>query len=302
MPVIQKAVPRRQGTWLELFSSAGRLRLPLERVTSEMAAGASVSDSRWEELLQLSEYELLLDRALRLLGRREHFGTELRRKLSEPRLSLRQREALQSTPESMQSRTPAAAMPARENVERVVSLCRERGYLDDARAAEQLTTMLASRGDIGRRRVREELLLRGCPPLLADETLLRHAEDFDDRAAIEALLKKKRRSLEARAVRLREKLSAQIEREGQRAREELERAEQQTVLPSEESDSETATEQRKSRQPFRMRQRKDEHWLNYEVRGRIAAAVQALLASRGFGGDEARSAMRRLVDELVQAD
>ncbi len=336
MPRITRILPRRQGSWLELLCAGGGvlahtpgvgLRLPIDKLPSWASAGAELSWEQYRELEQLSEYEQLLDRALRLLGRREHFNAELRDKLGQPRLSLRQRDALAgegrgrsesdnagTQGEAQRSEPQPARRASRELVDRVLSACREHGYLNDRRAAVYLITLLAARGDIGRRKVREELLRRGCAPALADELLEEYAGEFDDKAALEELLRKKRRSLEGRARRLREKLQRQIdeqdnmtedehkdhqEHEGHQEEEEEER---DTVATSNEAETAhgAATRPKPAKKSSLRKPRKDERWLRYELKGRLSAAVFTLLATRGFGGDDARRAAQALVDELLE--
>ncbi|MCC7478676.1 RecX family transcriptional regulator [bacterium] len=341
MPRITRIIPRRQGSWLELLCAGGGgiaqtpgtgLRLPFDKLPAWASAGSEISFEQYRELEQLSDYELLLDRALRLLGRREHFTAELRDKLGQPRLSLRQREALAreglgpadaatAAPEAAGPGSAAPAQPmrraSRELLERVLGYCRSEGFVDDRRAAVYLITLLAMRADTGRRKVREELLRRGCAAALADELLEEHASEFDDKAAMEELLRRRRRSLEGRARRLREKLQKQIDAqeaadsspaadeldhtEGSGDLAEADRMEHQGAgsKPDAEDSADEKPVKRKWSARTMKKPRKDERWLRFELKGRLSAAVFSLLASRGFGGDDARRAAQRTVDELL---
>lgn len=334
MPRITRILPRRQGSWLELVCAGGGgvahtpgtgLRLPADKLPSWAGAGSELSWEQYRELEQLCEYEQLLDRALRLLGRREHFNAELRDKLGQPRLTLRQREAQVSegppmppVADSGEKAVPApqpqqpARRASRELVERVLAACRGFGYLDDRRAAVYVITALAARGDVGRRKVREELLRRGCAAPLADELLEKHAGEFDDKAAMAELLRKKRRSLESRAKRLREKLQKQIDEQDNatedehKEHQEHEGHQEETELGTEELSEAgepalgAATRPKPTKKSSLRKPRKDERWLRFELKGRLSAAVFTLLATRGFGGDDARRAAQTLVDELLE--
>jgi len=185
MPVILKLIPRRRKTWVELVPDWGdSIKLPLELLTSDIATGTTVDESRWGELTALAEYHMLRDRTLRILGRREHFAGELKRKLYK------------------YSRDG-------ELIERVLADCRRLGYLDNERAASLLTTQLVARGGIGKSRLKQELIKRGCPVELARAQVEEHAAELDEAAVVEELLKSRRRQFASRARRMKAKLEPQ---------------------------------------------------------------------------------------------
>jgi len=184
MPVVAKLIPRRRNTWVEIVPEAGAsLKLPREALPAAVRSDARLDEAQWRQLADLADYHGLLDRALRLLGRREHFERELERKLRR-------------------------YTPDRELVARVLAECRRLAYLDDERAAAYATQQLLNRGGIGLARLRQELLKRGCSPALARRVIADQAAAFDERAEISRLLGARERSLGARAARLRTQLAA----------------------------------------------------------------------------------------------
>jgi SOS response regulatory protein OraA/RecX len=181
VPVITNTLERRKGTWVELFADTGEsIRLPID-IGAGIRRGAVIEDARWAELKLESEYYLLFDKALRLLGMREHFALELRRKLAQRSLD-------------------------RVMVSRVIEACRQRGYLDDARAAEYVTTQALLRGGIGRLKLKATLRERGCPDDLLEQSLARFAEQTDEAEAARELLASRRAAFEHKRDRLRETL------------------------------------------------------------------------------------------------
>lgn len=176
-----KLIPRRRKTWVELVPDQGdSIRLPVEQLPAALSAGSSIDPPQWESLCEAAGYWGLLDRALRLLGRREHFTAELSRKL--------QRYTFD-----------------RDLVQRVLAECQQRGYLDDERAAGIAVQQLVARGGLGRARLRHELQRRGCQAALARQAIAEHAADLDEQAEVERLLAARRRQLVSRALRLRAK-------------------------------------------------------------------------------------------------
>ncbi|MBN2080754.1 regulatory protein RecX [bacterium] len=185
MPVIIKLIPRRKNAWVELVPDDGpSLRLPREVLPAFVRADQTVDGTDWAKLIELAAYHELLDKALRILGRREHFHAELKRKLGQRTID-------------------------RELIARVLTECRRRDYLNDERAAEFTVRQLLTRGGVGRTRLRQELLKRGCPPDLARQSVLTHAADLDETDELMRLLNSRRRSLAARTERLRAKLFKQ---------------------------------------------------------------------------------------------
>lgn len=184
MPAVAKLIPRRRNTWVEIVTGDGAsLKLPRTALPASVYAGVGLDDRQWRELAALAEYHGLLDRALRILGRREHFERELE-------LKLRRRT------------------PARELVARVLAECRRLDYLDDERAARYAAELLVARGGIGRQRLRRELARRGCPPELARRMVAEYGASLDEGTEVARVLKAREKSTAARARRLRAKLEA----------------------------------------------------------------------------------------------
>lgn len=184
VPIVTKLIPRRRNTWVELVPDSGEhIKLPREALPAGVYGGSQLDSGEWEQLCALAEYHVMLDRALRILGRREHFVRELERKL---------RRHSQD----------------RDLVARVIQECLRLKYLDDKRAAVYTTQQLLLRGGIGRARLRQELLKRGCSTDLARRVIAEHGAGLDEPAEVKRLLNARRRSWESRAARLRAKLQA----------------------------------------------------------------------------------------------
>ena len=163
-----KLIPRRRGTWVEVVPDMGEsFRLPCEALPAEVAEGAVLGDGAWARIARLAAYHGLYDYALKALARREHFERELYRKLE-----LRERD--------------------RSLVAQALSACRERGYLDDARAAEAALRRQLAYGRMGRARLKDELIRRGCPIELARQAIEAQAGGIDEAAEIAALLNARR--------------------------------------------------------------------------------------------------------------
>ena len=180
--MVKKLIPRRRRTWIELVTNEGdSLRLPREHVPASLVTGATLSENRWQELSTEARYYKLLDIAVRILGRREHFFSELK-------LKLRQRER------------------DRELVTRVLSKLQELNYIDEERAAELVVTQLMAKGGIGRARLKHELYKRGCPVALIDKAIEKYASALDDISEARRLLEAKRDQFQHRleAIRRRE--------------------------------------------------------------------------------------------------
>jgi SOS response regulatory protein OraA/RecX len=182
MPVVTNIIKRRRKSWVEVFADGqDSLLLPAEQLPSWIEAGAQLPDELWTQMTAASEYEVLLDTALRMLGRREHFVAELRRKLGQ-----RQRD--------------------RAVVQRVIDKCAAERYVDDRRAAEQLTQALVGRGGIGRMKLRGDLLQRGCAKELAEEMVGKHGGSIDEGEEVAQLLAGKRKLLEGKMAALRRRI------------------------------------------------------------------------------------------------
>jgi SOS response regulatory protein OraA/RecX len=181
VPFIATILERRGGSWVELVAdNQESIRLPAERATG-VAKGEAVSDQRWAELKRDSDFQVLFDKALRLLGMREHFSAELRRKLAQRTLD-------------------------KPLINRVINAVRERGYLDDERACDYLVTQLIQRGGVGKLKLKAMLFERGCPEPLLRAALDKFAEQYDESEAARNLLVGKRAMFAHRLQRIREKL------------------------------------------------------------------------------------------------
>jgi regulatory protein len=181
MVTISRITARRNGNWREIELDNGeKLKLPSDVVPAGVSAGATLTAELELQLRQRANYHGLLDTALRMLGRREHFAGELERKL-------RQR--------SMD----------RELNSRIVGECLSRGFIDDARAAEALAESLLSRRAMGLGRLKNELFRRGCPPELSVQILERYREHFETTAALDAAIELARRRFTGRVARELEK-------------------------------------------------------------------------------------------------
>lgn len=101
------------------------------------------------------------DKAVQLLAVRSHFRAELAAKLTR-----------RGYPE--------------EEVEATLDRLTAEGYLDDRRAAEELTAARVERGGEGRRRLRAELARRGVAPAVVEETVAALTPEDDLPAAREA--------------------------------------------------------------------------------------------------------------------
>jgi SOS response regulatory protein OraA/RecX len=180
VPTISNVVERRKGTWVELFVHGESIRLPAEMACG-IVHGAFLEDEEWALLKRESDFHLLFDKALRLLGLREHFALELRRKLGQRTLD-------------------------KPLINRVIEACRHRGYLDDTRAADYVTTQALLRGGIGRLKLRAILKERGCPDELLEQSLARFTEHYDEAEAAQELLAARRAHFAHKRDRIREKL------------------------------------------------------------------------------------------------
>lgn len=186
MPVVLKLIPRRRKTWVEIVPNLGdSIKLPRELLPADIATGTAVDETRWRGLVALAEYHGLRDRALRILGRREHFIAELNRKLFKY---------------------------SRDNevIGRVLVDCQRLGYLDDQRAAQLAVSQLVARGGIGKVRLKQELFNRGCPVELARAQVEEHAAELDEATVVKELLKSRRRQFASRMHRMKAKLEPQL--------------------------------------------------------------------------------------------
>lgn len=102
-----------------------------------------------------SAYSRLLDRAMRILGMRDHSEQEFRRKLTAPVMTKTGPEPVDAT---------------EDDINNVVNWCYENRYLDDARFARQF---IASRGrkGYGPARIRQELTQKGIDRETGEEAM-----------------------------------------------------------------------------------------------------------------------------------
>jgi len=153
---IVQVIPRRKNTWVELVASNGEsAKLPLAEVWSGLEDGTQINAEEWSALLDRAAYCQAFETCVRILARREHFPRELRNKL-------------------------IARGIDRNHIKRALDACRERGYIDERRAAEQLVDTLAARGGIGMAKYRSMLAQRGCPKELARSVLARSLAELGE--------------------------------------------------------------------------------------------------------------------------
>jgi regulatory protein len=128
-----------------------------------MSASTSASSGR-------SPYARLLDRAMRLLGMRDHSEQELRRKLAAP---------------SPVRRGNAEEPADPQDIERVVTLCLENHWLDDARFAQRYVESRARKG-YGPQRIAQELHQKGITRDGASQALAECEVDWESLAREQA--------------------------------------------------------------------------------------------------------------------
>lgn len=97
---------------------------------------------------QIISFPRLLDRAMRLLGMRDHSREELKRKLQ---------QSVQRTA-YMQQKTPETI--TEEQMEKVLDWCQENGWLNDERFTERFIQSRSRKG-YGPQRIRMELTQKG---------------------------------------------------------------------------------------------------------------------------------------------
>lgn len=186
MPRILKLIPRRYGQWMDLVPVDGEpVRLPLHVVPPGTRKDTEFDTPAWEELQRLAEYHALYDRALRILGRREHFTRELQSKLF------------------LRSRNGAL-------IRQVLADLTTKTYLDDHRAAQYVAEFITQRGAVGPRLLKSELQRRGCPPELLEELVVKHAAEAAEEDTLGKLLASRRSSFARKCANLRTKLEAKL--------------------------------------------------------------------------------------------
>lgn len=102
-----------------------------------------------------SAYSRLLDRAMRILGMRDHSEQEFRRKLTAPVMTKTGPEPVDAT---------------EDDINNVVNWCYENRYLDDARFARQFIASRSRKG-YGPARIRQELTQKGIDRETAEEAM-----------------------------------------------------------------------------------------------------------------------------------
>jgi len=102
-----------------------------------------------------SAYSRLLDRAMRILGMRDHSEQEFRRKLTAPVMTKTGPEPVDAT---------------EDDINNVVSWCYENRYLDDARFARQFIASRSRKG-YGPARIRQELTQKGIDRETGEEAM-----------------------------------------------------------------------------------------------------------------------------------
>ncbi len=102
-----------------------------------------------------SAYARLLDRAMRILGMRDHSEQEFRRKLTAPVMTKTGPEPVDAT---------------EDDINNVVNWCYENRYLDDARFARQFIASRSRKG-YGPARIRQELTQKGIDRETGEEAM-----------------------------------------------------------------------------------------------------------------------------------
>ncbi len=102
-----------------------------------------------------SAYSRLLDRAMRILGMRDHSEQEFRRKLTAPVITKTGPEPVDAT---------------EDDINNVVNWCYENRYLDDARFARQFIASRSRKG-YGPARIRQELTQKGIDRETGEEAM-----------------------------------------------------------------------------------------------------------------------------------
>ncbi|MTD37082.1 recombination regulator RecX [Erwinia sp. CPCC 100877] len=128
-----------------------------------MPASATASSRR-------SPYARLLDRAMRLLAARDHSEQELRRKLAAPSPLRRDNDEESVAP---------------GDIERIITLCLENHWLDDARFAQRYVESRASKG-YGPQRIAQELHQKGITREVTSFSLAECGLDWESQAREQA--------------------------------------------------------------------------------------------------------------------
>lgn len=153
--------------------------------------GTMLSVEDQQHLLFAEDLKTALNRAFRLLGRRNYSEQEIRRKLETARFHA-------------------------TIIERTIARCRELGYLDDAKFARDFVKAQLSRQPQGKLRLRPALLRKGVSAQLADEILGEFFESVDSARLVEEAVEKflSRRAKAIPADKLRKRLADYLLRAG----------------------------------------------------------------------------------------
>lgn len=166
--------PRRRGRFVVAVAGEPVATVTADSVAElELRLGRVVSERTIEALRVHDARTALMDRALRLLAVRARSTAEISRAL-----------------------TRARERPRPEDVHWVVHTLTERGYLDDARFADQFVRDRATSRGWARQRLRQELRRRGVNGPATDEAFANASDDalVDDAAAAQAAAAKWRRT------------------------------------------------------------------------------------------------------------
>lgn len=118
-------------------------------------------------------YARLLDRAVRILGVRDHSEQELRRKLAAPVMSKNGPEAIDATA---------------EDYDRVIAWCYEHSYLDDNRFVSRFIASRSRKG-YGPARIRQELNQKGIAREATEQAMRECDIDWSELAHEQAIRK-----------------------------------------------------------------------------------------------------------------
>lgn len=170
--------PKRRGRFVVTVADE-----PIATVTAEAIAelkvrvGAALAPPALDALRVHDRRTTVLDRALRLLAVRARATSELSRTLQR-----------------------STERPLRDDVSWVIGILSDRGYLDDARFADQFVRDYAASRGWGKERLRKELRRRGVAALHVESALAQAKQDaaLDDTRAANAVAQKWRRTHAAR--------------------------------------------------------------------------------------------------------
>lgn len=131
--------------------------------------GGEMTEEEFEKLKESSDYRLALNKALDLLSVRDYARRELIKKLTEKF--------------------------GAEAAEKAANRAEELGMLDDRKFAENAVRSLAEFRGMGKRRIKNELFMKGVSADIADEVLENY--EFDEQEALMELLSGKYRKMMA---------------------------------------------------------------------------------------------------------